>query len=165
MTSQTHNVTLNTLTAKTQHVKSRPKGTPPKEILPGDTQRDNTHPQETLSEGTHAENTGDKKGRFVFSAKKYFLTFPKVTQPVTNESVIALLNKSFPDELKSLLVARELHEDGTPHFHIYLEFKKKKQIRSYSFFDFIFNKHGNYQTVRFKKAVINYISKTGNVAT
>jgi hypothetical protein len=136
-----------------------------RKTLRGHTQPFDPRPGETSDDETPTETTRIKKGRFAYSAKTYFLTFPKITQPISNESVIALLNKTFPDELKSILVTRELHADGTPHFHIYMEFKKKKQLRLHNFFDFIFNKHGNYQSVRKRKDVINYIAKTGDFSS
>lgn len=100
--------------------------------------------------------------KLLWSAKKFFLTFPQTPASTTKQQAIDTILKKYPNELKTIVVAKENHAEGSQHFHIYLEFKKKKQIKHFNFFDFIFNKHGNYQTVRNKNSVLQYISKNGD---
>lgn len=75
-----------------------------------------------------------------------------------------------------LVVAREKHQDGNYHFHVYVKFRETLTIVDPLYFDMrIFNDqgdldheadrnfsvvyHGNYQTVRSAKLVTQYCSK------
>lgn len=96
--------------------------------------------------------------KFRLAAKKLFLTFPNVTdKTITIKEIQARALKIF--ELESLIVARELHKNQIPHYHVLLCFHKKQQIYNPHFFDFLTGKHGNYTTVRHLKKTIVYITK------
>lgn len=56
------------------------------------------------------------------------------------------------------LVAQEPHEDGGIHFHCYIEFNRKIDVRNERLFDFEGN-HPNIQKVRSKPNVIEYCTK------
>lgn len=70
----------------------------------------------------------------------------------------------------SYVVTKELHEDGTPHRHIYLEFKKQMCVESRNrlHVKLINNggekiiQEGKYEVVRSSGAVIEYILKDAN---
>ncbi len=61
---------------------------------------------------------------------------------------------------KVIIVARELHEDGTPHIHIYFEFCKKLDCRNPLYFDELCpGHHGNISTCRNPMATLRYVTK------
>lgn len=57
-----------------------------------------------------------------------------------------------------VLVAQETHQDDGIHFHCFVEFERKINIRNERLFDFQ-ERHPNIQTVRSKKNVIKYCTK------
>jgi len=79
-----------------------------------------------------------------------------------------------------MVLARELHKDGNPHFHLYLKFREVLKVTDPNYFDMrIFNDegdldyenpnpslfltfHGNYQVARSPKNVLQYCTKDGN---
>ena len=63
--------------------------------------------------------------------------------------------------MKWYVIAEELHQDGTPHLHVGLEMKERLVSRRTDLFDFIGEKHGNYQTMKNMKKCLEYITKDG----
>ena len=66
--------------------------------------------------------------------------------------------------MKEYCMVYEKHEDGSPHTHIYLELKKKLTTRNANYFDLPSEPegqivHGNYQGVKSKASVLEYIMK------
>nr|QBY34615.1 replication associated protein [Tomato leaf curl virus] len=62
--------------------------------------------------------------RFKINAKNYFLTYPKCS--LTKEEALSqLLNLQTPTSKKFIRICRELHEDGTPHLHVLIQFEEK----------------------------------------
>lgn len=59
------------------------------------------------------------------------------------------------------MVSHEKHQDGNDHFHAYVQFKRKPDIRSNRFFDFK-NCHPNIQGCRNVQAWKTYIKKDGD---
>lgn len=57
-----------------------------------------------------------------------------------------------------VLVAKEFHQDQGTHYHCYVEFDRKINVRNERLFDFS-GKHPNIQTVRSVKNVIKYCTK------
>lgn len=104
--------------------------------------------KETLS------NSKKAKG-FRLQGKNLFLTYPKclLEKKDVQEFLLSLVGCDF------MLIARELHLDGTPHIHVFLTLKKKMNVKVPSFFD-IAGYHGNYQTARDSDDVIAYINKS-----
>jgi len=106
-----------------------------------------------------AEKTAVSKKYFNMQAKKFFLTFPQVpTDKLIDFKEIRrrILKKQ---DIKNGIIAREKHQDGNTHFHIYLEYNKTKTINRSDYFDFIFDHHGKYETCKTKLASIKYITK------
>lgn len=100
------------------------------------------------------------------SAKYWILTFPK-TQATLEEAHTNILEANRQDVPKRMAllefarVAKELHQDGTPHLHVFLAFKKPLQTRDRHYFDFITGKHGSYETARSAVGSLKYVSKAG----
>lgn len=88
------------------------------------------------------------------NVKGWFLTFPKNEQ--TKEELLEELQKI--GEVEEYVIARELHQDGTPHLHAFVKFggagKRFKQLK--------FTKQGNYQKAKSWKAVDKYVKKGGD---
>ena len=84
----------------------------------------------------------------------WFLTYPKCT--LEREEVAQALTKV--GKYKELIVAKETHQDGEPHLHVYVKFEEEKDCTSGKTFD-IGEFHGNYQACRSWKAVMEYIVK------
>ena len=104
-------------------------------------------------------NTQIKKEKVLWSAIRFFLTFPNLENTLQFESYYEKLNKRFPNEIKSLIIAKEKHENNKPHLHILIIFRKKKITNNPNYFDFICDKHGHYETVRDLNKVTDYIKK------
>lgn len=99
-------------------------------------------------------------GLFRIRAKFFAVTYPRC--PYKNELVDELLKKY--DDIHYIAAASEQHEDGTPHTHILIEFKEKKELRDERCFDFLLQ-HPNIQGCRNPKAWFEYISKEGTNLT
>jgi len=92
---------------------------------------------------------------FRLCGKNLFLTYPKclLEKIHVQEFILSLVGVEY------MLVARELHQDGTPHIHVFLTLKKKLDTTSAKYFD-IAGYHGNYQTARDSDDVIAYLNKS-----
>ena len=71
-----------------------------------------------------------KQMKALFNAKRYLLTFPNVQTEKGPKDLIDNIKKheSF-SQLISATIAKEYHQNGTPHFHALLLYKKRKTIR------------------------------------
>lgn len=105
--------------------------------------------------------------KFSIYAKKLFLTFPNVNDPNINLQYIKnkLETHHYSKTLEYAIIAKEKHENNIPHYHLLLVFKKKHRIRNPNFFDFLCDKHGNYQTCRNVNKSIQYITKDRDYIT
>lgn len=101
----------------------------------------------------------------LYKAKCHFLTFPAAPADLEREQLFAKLTSAASSShatIDECYIARELHEDGSPHFHVYL--KTNKRINVYA--DTWEFKHGdnitqrgNWQSVRDIKKVCEYLMK------
>lgn len=100
-------------------------------------------------------NSPKKTKRFQLHAKNFFLTYPRclLEKKDVQEFLLSLVGCDY------MLIARELHQDGTPHIHVLLTLKKKLNVRSTTYFD-IAGYHGNYQVARDSDDVITYLNKS-----
>jgi len=96
------------------------------------------------------------KKSFRLQGKNFFLTYPKCN--LTREVVLSILLEKLVD-VKYVIVASELHKDGTPHIHALIMSNTKIHTRSNTFFD-LTTFHGNYQAARDTDDVIEYIKKS-----
>nr|AGZ91431.1 AC1 [Tomato leaf curl Gujarat virus] len=105
--------------------------------------------------------------RFKINAKNYFLTYPKCS--LTKEDALSqLLNIQTPTSKKFIRICRELHEDGTPHLHVLIQFEGKFQCKNNRFFDLTSptrsaHFHPNIQGAKSSSDVKSYMEKDGDV--
>lgn len=118
-----------------------------------------------------ANNMKDKSKRFRIRSKKLFLTYPKVIDlPNIKELFLESIKETFSvmgETMMNYLIVKELHKDGTPHIHVYLEFKQKQSIYSRDKLhvklkdsdgkDII--QEGKYEAARTKGSVVEYVLK------
>nr|CAM91958.1 Rep protein [Ageratum enation virus] len=104
--------------------------------------------------------------RFKINAKNYFLTYPKCS--LTKEETLSqLLNLQTPTNKKYIKICRELHEDGSPHLHVLIQFEGKYQCKNQRFFDLVSPNrsthfHPNIQRAKSSTDVKSYIDKDGD---
>nr|AHN95445.1 replication-associated protein [Tomato yellow leaf curl virus-Oman]AHN95457.1 replication-associated protein [Tomato yellow leaf curl virus-Oman]CEJ95702.1 replication associated protein [Tomato yellow leaf curl virus] len=105
--------------------------------------------------------------RFKINAKNYFLTYPKCS--LTKEEALSqLLNIQTPTSKKFIRICRELHEDGTPHLHVLIQFEGKFQCKNNRFFDLTSptrsaHFHPNIQGAKSSSDVKTYMEKDGDI--
>ncbi|AAO25671.1 replicase [Tomato leaf curl Gujarat virus] len=105
--------------------------------------------------------------RFKINAKNYFLTYPKCS--LTKEEALSqLLNLQTPTFKKFIRICRELHDDGTPHLHVLIQFEGKFQCKNNRFFDLTSptrsaHFHPNIQGAKSSSDVKSYMEKDGDV--
>nr|QIS68539.1 replication-associated protein [Squash leaf curl China virus]QKW90634.1 replication-associated protein [Squash leaf curl China virus] len=104
---------------------------------------------------------------FKISAKNYFLTYPKCS--LTKEEALSQLKTlETPTSKKFIKICRELHEDGSPHIHVLIQFEGKFQCKNNRFFDLVSPSrsthfHPNIQGAKSASDVKKYIDKDGDV--
>lgn len=117
----------------------------------------------------HHESKDKKRRRnlFRFKGKAAFLTFPQWRKERMDEKEFeAWVQKNFIDDHKDdylvfrWTAAQEPHQDGTIHFHLYLEFGDVFETRNQLYWD-KYGKHGNYQVAKSRRAIVKYIHKGG----
>lgn len=97
---------------------------------------------------------------------RFFLTYPQLPKGFDLEELALLQYErvfSMSRENFHYLISTELHADGEPHLHVYLEFKMVQKIYSQSKLDLIVGDrvyHGNYQAVKVKHNTVQYIIKS-----
>lgn len=94
---------------------------------------------------------------FKFDAKKVFLTYAQ-SGDITKDQIVNHLQSIKP--VTWLRIARELHEDGQPHYHVIAEFSGRLQSQNERLFD-VAGKHPNIQPVRSVAKSLAYIAKDG----
>lgn len=104
-----------------------------------------------------------KETRFRIQSKSWFLTYPKLD--IDKQELLDELKKKVESKKRVLLravVCRELHKDGTPHMHAYIEIDKMYNCRDARFWD-VAGHHGDYAKCRNVFAAAKYIKKDGDV--
>ncbi|QDJ95229.1 replication-associated protein [Capybara virus 11_cap1_98] len=91
-----------------------------------------------------------------FNGKRFFLTYPRCDQ--SKESLLTFLRTK--GTIKSFTIGRELHEDGFPHLHAFVEFFSHKRGPT-RWLDFE-GHHPNVQSPRNPIACRNYCKKDGD---
>lgn len=90
--------------------------------------------------------------------KKFFLTYSRCEKSM--EEVYAHLGKI--SEIHKYLIARELHKDGTPHIHAYIEFVNKQDFKNSRWADFDDHHPNDAGSIRNELAVTKYCTKDNN---
>jgi len=101
---------------------------------------------------------------FQFNSKNIFLTYPQAPTHWTLESVYQAVSKFTAEPLKSYVIAKEAHEDGSPHFHVLLCYAVPFRSRNARVFDFD-EAHPNIQSARSVKKCYAYCIKDGDYIT
>lgn len=91
---------------------------------------------------------------FRINTKKVFLTYPQ--SKLNKETIFNFILNTKP--VNRILVAEEEHKDGNPHFHAYVVYKNRIDIRNPKYFD-INGEHGNYQSMKREWECLNYCMK------
>lgn len=100
--------------------------------------------------------------KFRLNARNIFLTFPACKQyDIGLERAVINIKNLYP-ALSYILVARELHKDGEPHYHMVLQNPNKFDIRNKNYLDAIIGKHGDYRACRDINGCIMYCKKDNN---
>lgn len=99
---------------------------------------------------------------FRINAKHFALTYSNVEQ----QGWVEFTKEVLAEHLLSLggeyvLVSKEMHADGSCHFHALVSYKRRKDVRNANFFDFN-NVHPNVQSCRTVPAWSTYIKKDGD---
>nr|AGO02140.1 replication-associated protein [Tomato yellow leaf curl virus - Il] len=102
---------------------------------------------------------------FKIYAKNYFLTYPNCSLS-KEEALSQLLALNTPTNKKFIRVAHELHEDGSPHLHVLIQFEGKYQCKNQRFFDLSSPSrsahfHPNIQAAKSSTDVKTYVEKDG----
>nr|UKT68883.1 AC1 [Pepper yellow leaf curl Thailand virus]UKT68889.1 AC1 [Pepper yellow leaf curl Thailand virus] len=105
--------------------------------------------------------------KFRINAKNYFLTYPRCS--LTKEEALSQIQAlETPTNKRFIRICRELHEDGTPHLHVLIQFEGKFQCKNQRFFDLTSptrsaHFHPNIQGAKSSTDVKAYMEKEGDV--
>lgn len=105
--------------------------------------------------------------QFRIQAKFYSLTYPKC--PIEPMWAKQFLLNRFKTQIQYVCVAKELHQDGEPHLHALLQFKRRHDVQNQDHFDIIIPTlptqydrfHPNIQKTKFPLEWKEYIQKDG----
>ena len=90
--------------------------------------------------------------------RRYFLTISRVVdEQLMNKEKMRDLLVEKEDSLSHYMIGRELHADGTPHYHFYLKYSRTRELK-FDHFDYL-GKHGKLEVVRSPVGSYMYISK------
>ncbi|AAR98597.1 Rep protein [Tomato yellow leaf curl Thailand virus] len=105
--------------------------------------------------------------KFRINAKHYFLTYPHCS--LTKEEALSQISAlSTPTNKLFIRICRELHEDGSPHLHVLIQFEGKFKCQNNRFFDLTSPSrpthfHPNIQGAKSSTDVKAYMEKDGDV--
>lgn len=111
--------------------------------------------------------------RFRINANNILVTFAQcATDPTEVERNLQASSYFTGSQIKKYIIARELHQDGNPHLHLYLRFEPKLDSLNNRVLDFLATDsnaqdgsreyHANIQSARNVKKTIHYCVKDGN---
>lgn len=97
---------------------------------------------------------------FRIQTASFFLTYPQC--PLDFDYVYDQLREIKYNDIgvDLVCVGRELHEDGQPHYHAYVKFQKKINLRNIRFFD-LTHYHPNIQACKKVNECLKYVTKDG----
>nr|ACC78747.1 replication protein [Cotton leaf curl Burewala virus] len=104
--------------------------------------------------------------RFKVQAKNYFITYPQCS--LTKEEALSQIQAiNTPSNKKYIKLCRELHEDGSHHLHVLIQFEGKFVCTNNRFFDLVSptrsaHFHPNIQGAKSSSDVKAYIDKDGD---
>nr|AJE24866.1 replication-associated protein [Tobacco curly shoot virus] len=105
--------------------------------------------------------------KFRINAKNYFLTYPHCSL-TKEEALYQIQALETPTNKLFIRICRELHEDGSPHLHVLIQFEGKFQCKNPRFFDLTSptrsaHFHPNIQGAKSSTDVKTYMEKDGDV--
>lgn len=129
-----------------------------------------TQPYQASDDEEDAKQAAPKKAKTnprLGNSRHWLLTYPALTYEQANKHAVAdNIDKHFSDQFSYCVISREKHEDGTPHIHVFITFRKLKQFRPRGILDKIIpgGKHGNYKACKYgtTNAMRNYVMKHKN---
>lgn len=95
---------------------------------------------------------------FRLSAKHIALTYSQANN-ITSRDIIDVIERS--GVLEEYIVAHEHHADGGHHYHVYANYKTKRNIKTPSHFD-VKGYHPNFEAVKDRNAWKTYCRKDGD---
>lgn len=98
--------------------------------------------------------------QFQVSGRCFFLTYSQVDNDLSHDTVYATIG--WKQYFAKAVVARELHADGHPHYHVACEFTQRIQSRRTDYFD-VGIYHPNIQNCRSWPACVTYTRKYADV--
>ena len=106
---------------------------------------------------------------FYFRRKSVLLTYSDSNENITPKYIIDSLRKLQKDDrdnmepvgnlIKSIVVAKEYHESGNPHFHVFIKFHETLSTNNFRLFDIEGLKHPNWRVAFTQNKAINYVIK------
>jgi hypothetical protein len=114
------------------------------------------HPAASTAEAA----SSSKAKQFRLMGRKFLLTWPQCE--AYPEEVLPLIEDHFGSDLTYAVVAREKHQDGSPHLHAFVKLNTKHQVRGKSCFDHFTGTHGNYQVAKSEVSSMRYVCKDGD---
>lgn len=98
---------------------------------------------------------------FRFNATKVLLTYPNCPD-VDHQLLFDYLLTLGNGPVTYAICCKELHQNGVPHFHAFLIWQKKQDVRSANFFDFNGHHPNIVANVRSVEKCIEYVKKDGD---
>lgn len=102
-----------------------------------------------------------KKMSFCAQGRYFFLTYSQVNDGSTHIQLLDFLRGLPGQPFRFCLVGRERHDDGGTHFHVFIDWGKRRKFTSPTRFDFN-NYHPNIQACRDPTAALQYCEKDGD---
>lgn len=100
---------------------------------------------------------------FRFNAIKVLLTYPNCPD-VEQQQLFDFLNTLGSGDISYSICCRELHQDGTPHFHAFILWKKKQNWKDAErMFDYLGHHPNIVSDVRAMDKCIAYVKKDGDI--
>lgn len=98
------------------------------------------------------------------SSQKFLLTYSQINLATFDEAELgAYLTNLCDGNIQQVLVARERHQNGGHHIHVYLDVGKVISVTNCRFFDYS-ARHCNIRKVwRTPEKVVSYVRKDGNI--
>lgn len=110
----------------------------------------------TTSSAIQVSKVPKKTGKFRLQAKNISITFP---QNGTNKKLVMERLLASGLAVKLAVVVTEKHASGDPHLHMLISLEDKLTTRNPNYFDYLAEKHGNYQSTKNVKSWLTYIMK------
>lgn len=109
-----------------------------------------------------------QKKQFRISAKRLYLTYSQVNPTITPQYILEYFTNQTQYYELDYVIGKELHQDGSTHYHVVLIRKTKFDINRSDALDIQYQGqvyHGNYTPVRHLREVVAYACKDNHYIT